>query len=69
MAGQLGFQTRTELNKRVLKIGEKGGEVNPKGGFTRYGLIKSNYILIEGSAPGPKKEINIFKTGNKTKQG
>jgi large subunit ribosomal protein L3 len=24
MAGQLGFQTRTEFNKRVLKIGEKG---------------------------------------------
>ena len=62
MAGQLGFQTRTELNKRILKIGEKGEEITPKSGFNRYGIIKSNYILLEGSVPGPKKRLNRVRT-------
>jgi len=57
MAGQLGFQRRTELNKRVLKVGEKGEEISPKAGFKRYGKIKSNYIVLEGSIPGPKKRL------------
>jgi len=61
MAGQLGFQTRTELNKRVLEIGEKGEEVTPKGGFKRYGIIKGNYLLIEGSLPGSKKRLVIIR--------
>jgi large subunit ribosomal protein L3 len=57
MAGQLGFQTRTELNKRILKIGENGEEINPKGGFKNYGIVKTNYLLLEGSVPGPKKRL------------
>ncbi|MEM5882720.1 MAG: 50S ribosomal protein L3 [Candidatus Aenigmatarchaeota archaeon] len=60
-AGQLGFQTRTELNKRVLKIGESGKEVNPKGGFIRYGVISSNYLVIQGSVPGPKKRLIMLR--------
>jgi large subunit ribosomal protein L3 len=61
MAGQLGFQTRTELNKRILKIGE-GKEVTPKGGIKRYGIIKSNYVLIEGSVPGSKKRLIMLRS-------
>ncbi|MEM7814124.1 MAG: 50S ribosomal protein L3 [Candidatus Aenigmatarchaeota archaeon] len=57
MAGQLGFQTRTEFNKRILKIGEDGKEITPSSGFTRYGVVKSDYILVEGSVPGPKKRL------------
>lgn len=60
-AGQLGFQTRTEYNKRILKIGEKGEEITPKSGFVRYGVIKSNYMLVEGSVPGPKKRLVILR--------
>jgi large subunit ribosomal protein L3 len=61
MAGQLGFQTRTELNKRILKIGEKGEEITPKAGFKRYGVIKGNYVLIEGSVPGSKKRLVMLR--------
>jgi len=57
MAGQLGFQTRTELNKRILKIGENGEEITPKSGFVNYGVVKSNYLLLEGSLPGSKKRL------------
>ncbi|MEM7826093.1 MAG: 50S ribosomal protein L3, partial [Candidatus Aenigmatarchaeota archaeon] len=62
MAGQMGFQTRTEFNKRILKIGEDGKEITPSSGFNRYGVIKSNYILIEGSVPGPKKRLVRLRT-------
>jgi large subunit ribosomal protein L3 len=61
LAGQLGFQTRTELNKRLLKIGEDGKEINPKSGFKNYGIIKSNYILLQGSVPGSKKRLILLR--------
>jgi large subunit ribosomal protein L3 len=56
-AGQLGFQTRTELNKRVIKIGDDGKKITPSSGFHKYGVIKSDYIVLEGSVPGPKKRL------------
>jgi large subunit ribosomal protein L3 len=59
MPGQLGFQTRTEYNKRILKIGSDG--FSPKGGFVNYGVVPKNYILIEGSVPGPKKRLIFFR--------
>jgi large subunit ribosomal protein L3 len=55
--GQLGFQTRTECNKRILKIGEDGKEITPKSGFTNYGIIKGDYVIVEGSLPGSKKRL------------
>ena len=61
-AGQLGFQTRTEINKRILKIGEDGKEITPKSGFVNYGIINNNYILIEGSIPGPRKRLIRLRT-------
>jgi len=54
-AGQMGYHQRIEYNKRILKIGKDGKEINPKGGFIRYGNVRSSYILIEGSIPGPEK--------------
>jgi large subunit ribosomal protein L3 len=58
-AGQLGFQTRTEFNKKLVKIGKEGLKI--KGGFLRYGDVKKNYVLIEGSVPGPKKRLVLFR--------
>jgi len=55
--GQMGYQQRTEYNKRILKLGEKGDEVNPAGGFVNYGLVRSNYVAIKGSLPGPAKRL------------
>jgi len=56
-AGQMGFHQRTEKNKRILKIGSEGGEVTPKGGFEHYGVIRSDYIILSGSVPGPAKRL------------
>lgn len=55
--GQLGYQQRTEFNKRLIKIGESGEEVNPAGGFTNYGLVRGRYVAIKGSVPGPCKRL------------
>jgi len=56
-AGQMGYHKRTEHNKRVIKMGEKGEEINPKGGFLHYGLVRNQYVLIHGSVPGPAKRL------------
>lgn len=61
-AGQMGFQVRTEINKRILKIGEDGKEITPKSGFVNYGIIKGDYLLIEGSLPGPRKRLIRLRT-------
>ncbi len=56
-AGQMGYHTRTEYNKWLLKIGSKPEDVNPDGGFLNYGMIKNDYILLYGSIPGPAKRL------------
>ncbi|MFN7106321.1 MAG: 50S ribosomal protein L3, partial [Pyrobaculum sp.] len=60
-SGQMGFHQRTEYNKRVLKIGENGGEVTPKSGFPHYGVVKGPYVLIQGSAPGAVKRLVVLR--------
>jgi large subunit ribosomal protein L3 len=56
-SGQMGYNQRTEYNKRILKIGVDGAEVSPKGGFIRYGPVKGAYVLVSGSIPGPTKRL------------
>ena len=56
-SGQMGFQQRTEFNKRILKIGENAKEITPAGGFLHYGLVKNPYVLVKGSVPGPVKRL------------
>jgi large subunit ribosomal protein L3 len=53
--GKFGYHLRTEYNKKCLKISDKPEEVNPKGGFVRVGVVKNDYILIEGSVVGSRK--------------
>ncbi len=63
-AGQHGFQTRTELNKRIIQIGS--GNVTPKGGFLHYGVVNGPYLLVEGSVPAPKKRLVMFRKALRT---
>ncbi len=65
LAGQMGFHHRTEFNDRLIAIGENGRlsvggnpvEVTPKGGFPHYGVVRSDFIMIQGTVPGPFKRI------------
>ncbi len=56
-AGQMGFAQRTEYNKQILKIGDNGSEVTPKGGFLRYGPVRTDFALIRGTVPGPANRL------------
>ncbi len=61
--GQLGYHQRTEYHKRIMVIGENEEEINPKGGFVRYGNVNGDYLLLLGSIPGPKNRlVRIRKT-------
>jgi len=55
--GQMGYQQRTEFNKRILKFSENAGEIMPAGGFLHYGVIRNPYVLVKGSIPGPVKRL------------
>ncbi len=61
-AGQTGYHSRVCYNSLVLesgKISEK--DVNKKGGFRKYGVLKSGYLILRGSVPGPTKR-GLFVT-------
>jgi large subunit ribosomal protein L3 len=54
--GQTGYHQRTELNKRLIDIGE-GDEPSVDGGFVNYGEVDGPYTLVKGSLPGPDKRL------------
>ncbi|QLD84730.1 50S ribosomal protein L3 [Natronomonas halophila] len=57
--GQTGYHQRTELNKRLLDLGDD--DVTPDGGFVNYGEVDGAYTLVKGSVPGPNKRLVRFR--------
>jgi len=69
-AGQNGYHHRTELNKKIYRVGKAGDEasgttdfdatvktINPMGGFPRYGIVNSDFLVVKGCIVGPKKRV------------
>ncbi|RAL44923.1 hypothetical protein DM860_003682 [Cuscuta australis] len=70
-AGQNGYHHRTELNKKIYKLGKSGQEshsamtdydrtekdITPMGGFPHYGIVKEDYLMIKGCCAGTKKRV------------
>ena len=57
-AGQMGFHQRIMKNNRILAIGTgPQGAVTPAGGYLHFGEVKSDYIIVRGSVPGPTKRL------------
>lgn len=67
-AGQQGYHHRTEINKRILRLGKKGDNksgsteadltektINPVGGFPHYGLVNEDWLMVKGCIAGSKK--------------
>lgn len=65
-AGQHGYHHRTEMNKKVYKVGKKGQDshsattefdvtkkdITPIGGFPQYGVVNEDYVMLKvGGAP------------------
>jgi len=73
-AGQQGYFHRTELNKKVYRIG-KGGDnkscqteadlteksITPMGGFVHYGEINEDWLMLKGAVVGVKKRPIILR--------
>ncbi|EFW89850.1 50S ribosomal protein L3P [Haladaptatus paucihalophilus DX253] len=58
--GQTGYHQRTELNKRLISLGDDD-EASVDGGFVNYGEVDGPYALIKGSVPGPNKRLVRFR--------
>ena len=58
--GKMGYHKRTDYNKWVLKVSDKPEDINPKGGFMQYGIVKNEYLLVKGSIPGPAKRAIVL---------
>jgi len=71
-SGQLGYGHRTEINKKIYRIGkaskddpssamteadltEKG--ITPMGGFSHYGEVTQDWVMVRGGVMGPRKRI------------
>jgi large subunit ribosomal protein L3e len=69
-AGQNGYHHRTEINKKIYRIG-KGKDNNnasteadltvkkitPMGGFPHYGVVNEDFLIIKGCCIGVKKRV------------
>jgi large subunit ribosomal protein L3e len=70
-SGAMGFNHRTEMNKKVYRIGVKGEDshkatteydvtekdITPMGGFPHYGMVSEDFVMIKGACPGTKKRV------------
>jgi large subunit ribosomal protein L3e len=73
-AGQDGYFHRTELNKKVYRIGKKEDSasckttadltekgITPMGGFPHYGEINEDWVMLKGAIVGVKKRPLILR--------
>jgi len=68
-AGQYGYHHRTELNKKIYRIGKAGTKngtteadltektINPMGGFPHYGMVNEDFLMLKGCTVGVKKRV------------
>jgi large subunit ribosomal protein L3 len=62
-AGQTGYQNRIVYNNLILEVGKIAEkDINKKGGFDHYGVVKTDYLILKGSIPGPKKRGLVITT-------
>ena len=73
-AGQNGYFHRTEINKKIYRVGKAGDKascqtqadlteksITPMGGFVHYGEIKEDWLMIKGAIVGTKKRPLVLR--------
>lgn len=76
-AGQLGYHHRTELNKKIYRMGkgERSGvknsattavditekNITPMGGFPHYGTVRDDFLILKGCCVGTKKRFLMLR--------
>jgi len=68
-AGQNGYHHRTEVNKKIYRVGNGGEQnattdfdttkkdINPMGGFHHYGIVRNDFVMIKGCCVGVKRRV------------
>jgi len=71
-AGQMGYHHRTEINKKIYRIGKNLEEdkhnamtendltekaITPLGGFSHFGIVNEDWVMLKGTTPGKRKRI------------
>jgi len=60
-----GSEDKKEQKEEKKKDAEKQGDIwdniTPPGGFLHYGVIKSDFVAVMGSVPGPTKRVVAFR--------
>ena len=71
-AGQRGYHHRTEINKKIYRIGKATKDdpnsamtqsdltekgITPMGGFIHYGEVTQDWVMLRGGIMGPRKRI------------
>jgi large subunit ribosomal protein L3e len=75
--GQLGYHSRTELNKKVYRIGAGANRgtknnatteadaieknITPLGGFPHYGVVNNDFVMVKGGIMGTRKRPIILR--------
>jgi large subunit ribosomal protein L3e len=67
--GQLGYHHRTEMNKKIYRLGvgeqcnaktehdQTEKPITPLGGFPHFGEVKNEFIMLKGCVAGPKRRV------------
>ena len=69
-AGQDGYHHRTEVNKKVYRLGKANDAaagstdfdltpkpITPMGGFPHYGVVNEDWMMLKGCTPGVRKRV------------
>jgi large subunit ribosomal protein L3e len=71
-SGQRGYHHRTEINKKIYRVGKALKDdpknacteadltekaITPMGGFSHYGEVREDYVMLKGAVMGPRKRI------------
>mmetsp|Transcript_48937 Transcript_48937/g.136131 ORF Transcript_48937/g.136131 Transcript_48937/m.136131 type:complete len:209 (-) Transcript_48937:121-747(-) len=71
-SGQRGYHHRTEINKKIYRIGRNLKEdphnaktendltekaITPIGGFSHYGIVNEDFVMVKGGVIGCRKRV------------
>jgi len=71
-SGQRGYHHRTEINKKIYRIGKAAKDdphsamteadltekgITPMGGFSHYGEVTQDWVMLRGTVMGPRKRV------------
>lgn len=75
--GQLGYHHRTEMNKKIYRIGAGAvrgvknnatteadaidKNITPIGGFPHYGVVKNDFVMLKGGIVGTRKRPIVLR--------